>query len=82
MEIKVVVRLSDGERIALTDAEVRLVYDELWLRGTNVLGAVSAAGIIEYARRGSSLVGLAREIALSEPQTEVFREALVRVREP
>lgn len=64
----------------LTDAEARLLYDELWLLGGEVLGAVSAVGMIEYARRGAELAGLAREITLSEPQTAVLRDGLAHIR--
>jgi hypothetical protein len=51
MEGKIVVRLADGDRIAIPDAETMLVYDELWLGAMDVIGAVSTAGMIEYARR-------------------------------
>jgi hypothetical protein len=80
VEANVVVKLADGERIGIGDVELKLVYDELWLRASDVLGAVSTAGMIEYARRGAQ-VGVLREIALSDKQSGVFREALARIRE-
>ncbi len=51
MEAKVVVTLSDGERVALGEDELALVYDDLWLRAKDTPGAVSTAGLIDYARR-------------------------------
>jgi hypothetical protein len=80
MEGNVVVNLADGEQIRIADNELRLVYDDLWLRAQDIVGAVSTAGMIESARRGAR-VGLLREIALSDKQSGVFREALARIRE-
>jgi hypothetical protein len=79
MRAKVVVRLADGERISMADDELRLVYEDLWLQAKDVMGAVSTAGMIEYARRGAQ-AGLLREIALSDSQSGVFSEALARIR--
>jgi hypothetical protein len=75
VDAKVVVTFSDGERIAVTDAELRLVYDELWSRAADVVGAVSTAGMIDHTLRRSR-AGLGREIVLSERQTGAFRDAL------
>jgi hypothetical protein len=39
MEANVVVKLADGERIGIGDDELKLVYDDLWFRASDVLGA-------------------------------------------
>jgi hypothetical protein len=81
MAAKVIVILSDGERASIGDDELALVFDALWARAKDTTGAVSAAGMIDYARRASRHLGLTREVVLTERQSEVFREALAHVRE-
>jgi hypothetical protein len=81
MTAKVIVVLSDGEQVSIGDDQLALVYDALWARAKDTLGAVSAAGVIDYARRASRHQGLTREVVLTERQSAVFREALAHVRE-
>jgi hypothetical protein len=82
MSVQVVFLLADGERVALGDDALALVYDDLWLRAKDTLGAVSTAGLIDYARRACRVGSAVGEISLSERQSGVFREALGRVHEP
>jgi hypothetical protein len=72
----VTVRLSHGEKIALSLADAELVFDELWLLSSRMKGAITAAAKLKFVKTWSLLHG---PEVLTEPESDAFREALQRV---
>jgi uncharacterized protein YcgI (DUF1989 family) len=72
-------RLENGDRISLTDAEADRVFDELWLLAPWQKGAVSAAAKLKQAHIWSLFHG---EDVLDAAETAAFREALRRTTGP
>jgi len=70
------VRLADGEKINLTPAQVERAFDELWLIGWKMKGAVSAAAKLKRVDVWNQIHG---EDPLTDEETEALREALRRV---
>ena len=69
-------RLCDGEQIDLTPAQVERAFDELWLIGWKMKGAVSAAAKLKRVDAWNQIHG---EDPLSAEETAALREALRRV---
>ncbi len=72
----VTVRLSHGEKVALSFADAELVFDELWLLSNRMKGAITAAAKLKFVKTWSLLHG---PEVLTEPESDAFREALQRV---
>jgi hypothetical protein len=72
----VTVRLSHGERIALSVDDAELVFDELWLLSSRMKGAITAAAKLKFVKTWSLLHG---PEVLTQPESDAFREALQRV---
>jgi len=69
-------RLHDGEQIALTPAQVERAFDELWLLGWRMKGAVTAAAKLKRVDEWNQIHG---DDPLSAEETAALREALRRV---
>jgi hypothetical protein len=69
------VRLENGDRISLTDAEADRLFDELWLLAVEMRGAVTAAAKLRRARVWELFHG---QDALNADETAALREALRR----
>jgi hypothetical protein len=69
------IRLENGDQIALTEAEVERVFDELWLLAPEMKGAVTAAAKLKRADIWERFHG---QDVLSADETAAFHEALRR----
>jgi hypothetical protein len=69
------VRLHTGEEIALSHAQTERVFDELWLLGRDMKGAIAAAAKLKHVDTWTMLHGAD---ILNEDETHALREALRR----
>lgn len=69
------VRLHNGEEIALSHEQADRVFDELWLLGGDMKGAIAAAAKLKHVDTWTMLHGAD---ILNEDETHALREALRR----
>jgi hypothetical protein len=70
------VRLENGDQISLTDAEADRLFDALWLLGSEMKGAVTAAAKLRRARVWELFHG---HDVMNTVETAAVREALRRM---